>query len=310
MTGYENSKLINSFHLKVDDTHELYIEEYGKKDGLPVIFLHGGPGGGISSSSKNFFNPEKYHIILFDQRGSGKSRPFLNIENNTVLHSVQDINEIAKYFDLDTFYLFGGSYGSTLALVYAIHYPERVRGLILRGIFLGRQIDIDWLYNGGAGEFFPEEFAKFRDNIPANEQDDLVYAYYRRIIGADIFVRNEACKSWSDWESSVSKLTPEFPDSTADVTDPELSIATMEAHYFANRMFWFEDDYILNRVDKLNGVPIYIFHGRYDTVCMPSAAYELAEALPHANLKFVENAGHSAFDPEMFKELVNFMDAM
>lgn len=310
MQGYENSPLIDAFHLDVDETHSLYIEEVGNPEGTPILFLHGGPGGGISEKSRVFFHPQKYRLILFDQRGSGRSTPFLSLENNTVLDSVSDIEKIREYYGFEKWFVFGGSYGSTLALSYAIHFPERVSGLILRGIFLGRQFDIDWLFNGGAGLFYPEEFARFEAYIPVEEQDDLVAAYYKRMRSHNTVIRDEACKRWSDWESSITTLVPEFVDYAAPVQDHELSLGLLEAHYFANRMFWYEDNYILNRADKLVKIPIDIFHGRYDVDCVPGAAYDLKQALPHAKLNIIESSGHSAYEPELLKALTYFLDDM
>lgn len=308
-SGYDNHELNRAFHLQVDDIHKIYIEDVGNPEGIPVIFLHGGPGGGINEKSRSFFHPNSFHTILFDQRGVGKSEPFLCLENNTVLDSVADIEKIREYYGFESWIVFGGSYGSTLALAYAIHHPERVRSLILRGIFLGRKADIDWLYNGGAAQFFPEEFARFKNYIPEAEQNDLVDAYYKLMLKSDLS-RAEACKRWSDWETAVSTLLPKEIDYAAEVTDGELSLGLMEAHYFANRMFWYEDNYLLNRADRLAKIPMHIFHGRYDINCRPVGAYELQKACPHAKLHFVEASGHSSFEPAMHEALVNQMDEL
>ena len=307
-SGYENTNLNKSFYLQVDDIHEIYIEDVGNPNGEAVIFLHGGPGGGISEKSRTFFNPQKYHVILFDQRGVGRSKPFLELSNNTVLDSVSDIEKIREYYGFEKMHVFGGSYGSTLALAYAIHFPERVKSLTLRGIFLGRKEDIDWLYNGGASYFYPEEYQRFKNYIPEAEQDDLVDAYYRRMRSPKIASRNEACKRWSDWESNVSYLISEYIDLAGEVTNTDLSLGLMEAHYFANRMFWYEDNYLLNRAERLAKIPMTIFHGRYDINCRPSGAFALKQACPHAELKIIEACGHSSFEKELYKALVFHMD--
>lgn len=311
MFTYDNKDKLNfAFHLKVDSEHELYIEDIGNKEGIPIIFLHGGPGGGIDEKSRSFFNPDKFHVILFEQRGVGRSKPFLSLKNNTVLDSVSDIEKIREHYGIDKWYVFGGSYGSTLALTYAIHHPERCLGLILRGIFLGRKADIDWLYNGGAGQFYPEEFQRFKNFIPKDEQNDLVDAYYKRLRSNDEDLRLQAAKHWSDWENGVTKLMPRSIDYEAKPTKTDLQLALMEAHYFANRMFWYEDNYILNRSSNLEGIHLEIFHGRYDVDCRPSGAFLLSQAVKSAHLNIIEASGHSGFEQNIYDAIVKYLDEL
>lgn len=307
--GYFNTPVNATYQLVVDDVHTLYIEECGNPDGQPVLFLHGGPGGAISETSRRFFDPAYYRIILFDQRGSGKSTPFLSLKNNTILYSVRDIEKIREYLDIDSWFVFGGSYGSTLALAYAIDYPQRVKHLILRGIFLGRQEDVDWLFQFGASEFYPEEFSQFKQHVPVNQQDDLVAAYYDLMTSGDQIKRQAACKAWSDWEGGiVTMVKPAIKNNQIEPSD--LSLGLLEAHYFANQMFWKEDNYLLNRVKRLEKIPMAIFHGRYDVDCRVSGAYDLKQACSHADLSIVELAAHSPNEGPLFEALVTYMDEL
>lgn len=308
--GYLEIDTYHSFHLPVSDGHELYVEEAGNPDGQPVIFLHGGPGGSVSEKSRRFFNPEKYRMILFDQRGTGQSKPFLSLESNTVLASVEDIEVIRDKLDIDEWIVFGGSYGSTLALAYAIHRPERVQHLVLRGIFLGRDADIHWLFQFGASEFYPAEFQRFKDFLPAGDRDDIVQSYYRIMTGDDKDLAKQAMKSWNDWESSLIYLVPQSVDYDAEVTTQDQSSGLLEAHYFANKMFWGEDNYLLDRIDAITEIPTDIVHGRYDVDCRPSGAYQLAQALPQSQLHIIEAAGHSPYEEGMMAKLIEIMDRL
>ena len=295
------------FYLRVADGHELYVEEAGNPEGQAVVFLHGGPGGSITPQCRQFFDPEKYHLILFDQRGTGKSRPFLSLHYNTPQASVEDMEVLRSQLGLEKWILFGGSYGSTLALLYAIHHPERVEALLLRGIFLGRQCDIDWLYEGGAGQFYPEEFAAFKNHIDPAHQDHLVQAYYQRLTSGDQDQARQAAKAWADWEAGLVHLLPD-KNLSCELTPSDQSIALLEAHYFANGLFWQEDNYLLNHLASIQAIPCAIVHGRYDVDCRLSGAYELAQALDQAKLFIVEEAGHSPYDPPMFQQIVRLLD--
>lgn len=308
MKAYINTPIYQTYLMQVDQTHQLYVEECGNPNGQPVLFLHGGPGGSVSEKSRRFFDPEHYRIILFDQRGTGKSKPFLSLENNTVLDSVEDIEKIRQFLKIDQWILFGGSYGTTLALAYAIHYPHTVQHLVLRGIFLGRQSDIDWLFQEGASYFYPEEFQKFKRFIPIDEQHDLVNAYYQRMLDANPEISDEACYQWSQWESAIVKLVQDPSDLGHPVTDGDRSIGLLESHYFANKMFWKEDNYLLNRVDRIRDIPMSIVHGRFDVDCRPSGAFELSQLCPNANLNFVALGSHTPYDDAMFEALLNIME--
>lgn len=307
--AYINTPIINKYHLEVSDGHQLYVEECGNPDGIPVLFLHGGPGGSISELSRRFFNPDRYHIILFDQRGTGQSKPFLSLKNNTVDASVHDIEVIRDYFNISSWIIFGGSYGSTLALAYAIQYKKYVQHLVLRGIFLGRQSDVDWLFKFGASEFYPQSFERFKNFVEESQQDDLVSAYYELMTSGDDELFNKACKSWNQWESSVVHHNPVEVNEDA-VSSSDLSIGLLEAHYFYHKMFWDDDNYILNNIHVIKDLPIDIYHGRYDVDCRISGAVELAKALDNANLHIIEGAGHSPFEPLLFTALVNKMDEL
>ena len=307
--GYLNIPLNETYEIKVDDTHTLYVEESGNPEGEAVVFLHGGPGGSISEKSRRFFNPKHYRIIAFDQRGTGKSTPFLSLENNTIFHSVSDMEVIREKLKIDRWYVFGGSYGTTLALVYAIAHPKRVRHLILRGIFLGRQEDMDWLYLNGPKNFYPKEYQKFIEWIDEEDRGDLIKAYYYKMTTGDEQTRKLTMKKWADWESGLVNIFPKF-NQNPEIKESDLSIGLLEAYYFANHMFWPEENYILNHVDKIQSIPTDIVHGRYDVNCRVRGAYELKKALPQANLHIIEAGAHSPYEPYMMNELVTIMDQL
>ncbi|OAM71793.1 prolyl aminopeptidase [Aerococcus loyolae] len=307
--GYQNTEVNQSFYLQVDDQHKLYVEDCGNTKGQPVIFLHGGPGSEITPSCRLFFDPEKYHIILFDQRGTGKSKPFLSTKNNTPFDSIRDMELIREYYGYDNWFVFGGSYGSTLALVYAILHPERVEQLILRGIFLGRQEEIEWLYEGGAAKFYPEAYEKYLSLLSDEEQKNCVHAYYQKIHQGDKEAHQAACRYWTKWESSLLTLLPHFPEED-QLSPSEEATAVLESHYFENHMFFEEDNYILNNVHRFNDIPMEIVQGRYDVICPPNSAYQLHQACPKSNLHLVEASGHSPYDPEMLKIIVAIMDQL
>lgn len=313
MIGYIDTPVRNQYMIEVDNTHTLYVEECGCPTGIPVVFLHGGPGGEISEFSRRFFDPAVYRIILFDQRGTGKSKPFLSLENNTVLDSVQDMEKIRQALAIKKWIVFGGSYGSTLALAYAIQFPQYVLHLVLRGIFLGRSSDIAWLCSKtGAAQFFPEEFERFTSFIPEEEQEDLITAYYQRMIGNNQRLAQLACWHWSQWEKSLISLTPHLTEFNEPdvISKSDLSIGLLEAHYFYHHMFWGEDNYLLNRVNRLKNIPIDIIHGRFDIDCRVSGAYELAKKCPHAHLHIIQPGAHTPVDKELFIPLLEVMESI
>lgn len=290
--------------LDVGDGHRLYVEQSGNPNGIPVLFVHGGPGGGCSSEHRSFFDPSKYRIVLFDQRGCGRSTPHASLEANTTTHLVADMELIRNSLSIDQWMLFGGSWGSTLSLVYAQKYPERVNGLILRGIFLCRDQDISWFYQQGANALFPDYWQYYEAEIPAADRHDMVSAYYQRLTSDNEIARMSAAKAWSVWEGRCSTLDPN-PDTVEHYADPHLalSIARIEAHYFINKGF-IEPNQILNNADKIADIPTVIVHGRYDVICPVKQAFELYNALPHSELHIVRDAGHSAFEQGITDNLV------
>ena len=295
--------------LKVDDTHTIYYEESGNPNGVPVVFLHGGPGCGTAPSCRQYFDPEFYRIILFDQRGSGKSTPHACLENNDTWHIIEDIEKIREDLNIDRWLVFGGSWGSTLSLCYAIKHPERVLGLVLRGIFLGRREDILWIYEkGGASNIHPESFERYESIIPREERHDMIRAYYKRLTSEDRETREVAAKEWSMWEGSLVTL---YPDPNLEQSFGEInyaiSMATIECHFWMNNMFWDDDDWILNNIDVIKDIPTTIAHGRYDVDCRAIGAYKLSKKLNNCKLDIVVS-GHSSGEPAIVDSLVRSTD--
>mgnify|MGYP003083498304 FL=1 len=295
--------------LDVDGTHTIYYEESGNPDGVPVIFLHGGPGCGTAPSCRQYFDPEFYRIILFDQRGSGKSTPRACLENNDTWHIIEDIEKIREKLNIDKWLVFGGSWGSTLSLCYAIKHPERVLGLVLRGIFLGRREDIEWIYEvGGVSNFHPESFERYISIIPEEERKDIIGAYYKRLTSEDKETREVAAKEWSMWEGSLVTLHPDpnLEQSFGEI-NYAISMATIECHFWMNNMFWDDDNWLLDHVDVIKDIPTWIVHGRYDVDCRPIGAYELNKKLNNCKLEFTVS-GHSSGEPEIVDSLVRATD--
>jgi len=307
---YPKIKPYQTHRLKVDDVHELYIEESGSVDGIPVIFIHGGPGAGCADCHRRFFDPEKYRIILFDQRGAGRSTPHANLENNTTQDLVADMELIREHLSIKQWVLFGGSWGSTLSLVYAQAHAERVLGLVVRGIFLCRPQEIEWFYQKGTNKLFPDAWAEFCRLIPVDERSDMVSAYYKRLTSDDELIRIKAAKAWSIWEGRTSTLKP-----NADVVNSfgnihtAVSLARIECHYFMNNSF-LEANQILNEAEKIKDIPSIIVQGRYDVVCPMESAWDLHQALPNSELSIIPDAGHSAMEPSIIDALVKATDKM
>jgi proline iminopeptidase len=294
--------------LDVGDGHELYYEECGNPRGKPVVFLHGGPGGGCSARMRRFFNPDVYRIVLFDQRGCGRSRPAASLENNTTWDLVADIEVLRAALQIKRWQVFGGSWGSTLALAYAERHPQHVTELVLRGIFLGRPQEIAWLYQHGTGRIFPEAWQHFLRPIPAAERKDLLRAYHRRLTGDDPVEQLKAAKAWSTWEGSTSQLLPSADVVATFAADKmALEIARIECHYFVNNCF-LTDNQLIRDINKVRGIPAILVHGRYDVLCPAETAFELSRAWPEARLKIVADAGHSAFEPGITHELITATD--
>lgn len=290
--------------LAVAPPHVLHIEECGNPKGIPVLFVHGGPGAGCEDYHRRFFDPERYRIILFDQRGCGRSTPHAALEGNTTQALVADMEQIREHLGVDRWLLFGGSWGSTLSLVYAETHPGRVLGLILRGIFMCRPHEIEWFYQQGASRLFPEYWQDFLAPIPEAERGDLVQAFYRHLTSDNEMQRMAAAKAWSLWEGRTSTLRP----SEAVVEHfgnpyTALSLARIECHYFVNDSF-LEPEQILRDAAKLKEIPGIIVHGRYDVVCPVENAWQLHQAWPKAQLKIIPDAGHSASEPGTVDALV------
>lgn len=295
--------------LRVSDVHELYFEESGNPGGKPVLFIHGGPGGGTEPKHRRFFDPAAYRIILVDQRGCGKSTPHASLEDNTTWHLVADFEALRAHLGIEKWQLFGGSWGSTLALAYAQKHPERVSELVLRGIFLLRKQEIDWFYQQGAHTLFPDAWEQFLAPIPREERGELVAAYHRRLTGSDAVARQEAARAWSIWEARTSCLLPNaalVERLGADTTS--LAFARIECHYFVNRGFLRSDTQLLDDVPRIRHLRAVIVQGRYDVVCPPESAWALHRAWPEADLKIVADAGHSAFEPGTVSALVEATD--
>ncbi|MFT5084882.1 MAG: proline iminopeptidase [Lentisphaeria bacterium] len=294
----------------VDDTHTLYVEECGDPDGVPVLFVHGGPGAGFNKHDRRFFNPEKYRIILFDQRGAGRSKPHAELTNNTTPLLIQDIETIREKMGIDSWILFGGSWGSTLSLLYAETYPERVSGLILRGIFLSRSSDLNWFYQAGADLIFPDYWQEFIKPIDAEDRGNIIEAYYKLLTGDNELAKMSAAKAWSLWEGRCATLRPS-PEvvSTFSDTHMAVSLARIEAHYFTNASF-IEENQILNNAHLLEGIPGTIVHGRYDIVCPLDNAFALHNAWHDSELQIIRDAGHSSREQGIVDALIKATNAM
>lgn len=298
-----------SGHLRVSDLHEVYWEESGRADGQPVVFVHGGPGGGTSPDQRRFFDPAAYRIVLFDQRGCGRSRPHSSLEENTTWDLVADMERLREHLGIERWVVFGGSWGSTLALAYAETRPERVRALVLRGIFMLRPQEIRWFYQEGASFIFPDAWEGYLAPIPPDERGDLVAAYHRRLTGDDPAARAAAAKAWSVWEASTSRLHPD-PKLIEDFGKPEGAdaFARIECHYFVNGGFFEAPDQLLDGVDRIRRIPAVIVQGRYDVICPMTTAWALHERWPEARFEVVPDAGHAAMEPGTLDRLVTATD--
>lgn len=296
--------------LAVDDLHCLHIEECGNPNGIPVVFLHGGPGAGIEPYHRRFFDPDLYRIVLFDQRGAGQSTPHAELTDNTTPLLVGDIEKIREKLGIQSWVVFGGSWGSTLALAYGETHPERVQGMILRGIFLCRPRDLHWFYQSGADRIFPDYWQDFLGPIDPEDRDDLMRAYYRLLTGDDEIMRMKAAKAWSLWEGRCATL--QHDAKVVDTfSDPHfaLGLARIECHYFLNNIFLPEDD-LLNNLERLRDIPAVLVHGRYDVVCPIDQAFAVHERWPGSRLDIIAEAGHSATEAGITKALVLATDEM
>jgi proline iminopeptidase len=308
-TLYPDIEPYDSGTLKVSPLHTLYYEQCGNSQGKPVVFLHGGPGAGSNAKSRRFFDPARYRIVLFDQRGSGRSTPVAELTDNTTWDLVADIERLRTHLGIERWQAFGGSWGSTLALAYAQTHPDRVTELVLRGIFLLRRWETEWFYQKGCDAIYPDAWEPYLAAIPAAERGDLVAAYHRRLTSSDAAVRLAAAKAWSVWEGGTSYLLPNA-DYIASTGSDEfaLAFARIECHYFVNRGFFEHDDQLLRNAHKLKNIPGVIVQGRYDVVCPMRSAWDLHRAWPEADLRVVPDAGHSALEAGITHELIAATD--
>ena len=300
----------NQFMFPVSELHTIYVEECGNPNGTPVVFLHGGPGGGCGSDYRRYFDPKKWRVILFDQRGCKRSTPHSELEANTTWDLVSDIEKIRTHLNIDKWAVFGGSWGSTLSLCYAIKHPESCLKLFLRGIFMLRKKEIDWFYQEGCSKIYPEAWEKYIAPIPESERGDFVAAFHKRLTDPDPSVRQEAATAWAVWEASTSKLYPDELFINSFETDNKFAdaFARIECHYFTNNGFFENEDWILENCDKVSHIPTVIVHGRYDVVCPVENAWELKKKLPQAELYIIQDAGHSVSEPGIREKMLNLTD--
>jgi proline iminopeptidase len=297
----------NTFYLSVSSLHTIFIEESGNPKGKPVIFLHGGPGGGIEPIYRQYFDPNVWRIIIFDQRGCGKSTPHAELKENTTWDLVDDIEKIRKTLNINSWVIFGGSWGSTLSLTYAITHPKRCKALILRGIFLLRKVEIDWFYQNGCSFIYPDEWENYISIIPKNKRDDLVKSYYEKLTSNNKSIRIKAATTWSKWEASTSKLI-QNKKSLHHFDNPEIAeaFARIECHYFINKGFFEYDGWILDNINKIENIPNVIIQGRYDVVCPMKSAWDLHTRWPKSNLVIIPNAGHSMLEKGIQEKLIEY----
>ncbi len=294
------------FSLDVGDGHSLYVEVSGNENGIPVLFLHGGPGAGSSEIYRRYFNPKKYKIIIFDQRGCGKSTPFGACENNTSEQLINDIKLILHHLNVQEVIIYGGSWGSTLALLYSEKYPESVKALVLRGIFLCRKSDIQWFYQKGADSIFPEYWRDFLKDIPSSEKKDILTAFHKRIHSQDRHTSNQFCKQWSIWEGNCSSLRPNS-EVVEQFDKCAISLAKIETHFFKNNCF-IKENQIIENINKIKNIRCFIVHGRYDIVCPINQAVDLHNHYDNSELNIIDDAGHSLLEPGITKKILEIFE--
>ena len=299
----------DSGFLQVTPLHRVYYEQSGNPDGAPALFLHGGPGSGTSPNARRFFDPAHYRIVLIDQRGAGRSTPVAELRENTTWDLVADLERLRTHLGISKWLVFGGSWGSTLALAYAETHPDRVSSLVLRGIFLLRRWELEWLYQAGAHRLFPAQWREYVGAIPEVERGDLISAYHRRLTGDDPAARLAAARTWARWEARLSFMyeNPAYVSSFEE-DDQALAFSRIESHYFVNGGFFESEGQLLRDVGKVRGIPAVIVHGQYDVVCPVQSAYDLHAVWPEAVLRVVPDAGHSAFEPGITHELIDGTD--
>ncbi|MEL6168953.1 MAG: prolyl aminopeptidase [Pseudomonadota bacterium] len=295
--------------MDVGDGHRVYVEQCGNPDGEPVVVLHGGPGGGCSPAMRRYFDPRHYRIVLFDQRGCGRSRPHASVDANTTWHLVADIELIRRTLGIERWFVFGGSWGATLALIYAQSHPDRAAALVLRGVFLMTKAEIDWFYAGGAGQFWPDVWRRFTDPIPEDERVNLVRAYHARLFSGDRALETRFSRHWASWENTLASISNDGPGGESPA-EYARAFARLENHYFINNGFLEEDGHILKRMNRIGHIPGVVVQGRYDMICPPAAAYNLVAAWSQADLHIVPRAGHALSEPGISAQLVRTMDAL
>lgn len=293
--------------LAVGEGHRLYVEQCGNPSGIPVVVFHGGPGGGCSPAMRRYFDPSVYRIILFDQRGCGRSRPHASVEDNTTWHLVRDIELIRETLEIDRWVVFGGSWGATLGLIYAQAHPDRVAYLVLRGVFLMTEPELDWFYGGGAGKFWPDVWRRFTAMVPEDERGDLITAYNKRLFSGEVLEETRFARAWAGWENALASIHSEglVGESPAEYAR---AFARLENHYFTHRGFLEEDGQILRDAGKLADIPGTIVQGRYDMICPPVSAHALSERWARADLRMMGLSGHALSEPRISAELVRVMD--
>jgi proline iminopeptidase len=295
--------------LDVGDGHKIYVEQCGNPQGIPVIVLHGGPGGGCSPAMRRYFDPTVYRVVLFDQRGCGRSRPHASVEANTTWHLVSDIEAIRRTLAIEQFICFGGSWGATLALIYAIRNPDRVRHLVLRGVFLMTQAELDWFYGGGAGTFFPELWHRFVNAIPKAERGDMITAYHQRLFSGNLMEEARFGRVWANWENALASVHTEGPMGESP-SEYARAFSRLENHYFFNGGFLEEDGWIMRERHRIRNIPAVIVQGRFDMICPPVSAFKLADGWDTCELHMVPLAGHALSEPGISAELVRVMDRL
>ena len=295
--------------LDVGEGHRLYVEQCGNPKGAPVVVLHGGPGGGCNPAMRRYFDPDFYRVILFDQRGCGRSRPHASVDSNTTWHLVRDIETIRETFGLNRWNVFGGSWGAALALIYGITHPERVANFILRSVFLMTQSELDWFYGGGAGAFWPDVWSRFVDMIPADEQYDLITAYSRRLFSGDVKGEIRFARAWTSWENTLASMRNDGSGSPSP-SEFARAFARLENHYFMNKGFLEHDGWIEANLGRISGIPGFIVQGRYDMICPPAGAFRLHAHWPGSSLRIVARAGHALSEPGISAELVRVTDGL
>ncbi len=296
--------------MEVSDGHTLYVEECGNPDGIPVVVLHGGPGGGCSPGMRRFFHPDKYRIILFDQRGCGRSTPHASVEDNTTWHLVDDIERIRKHLGVENWIVFGGSWGATLSLVYAQKHPMHVRHLVLRGVFLMTFAELNWFYGGGAARFFPEQWQYFEGLLPKSERGDIIAGYGKRLFGEDKTELARFARAWTGWETALAYLESQVFSNGTSPTAYDCSFSLIEKHYFSHKGFLEVDGQIMRDIGVLKDIPGTIFQGRYDMICPPETAIGLHNAWPSSRLIMASKSGHSLSEPQITSTLVEVMDEL